>query len=127
MRNRCLFFSYRFILTLFFLSSAFTLFPSVGLVEEARGAKKFQGSEPGWSTFLRGGYVHQFDGDLDGGAALTQIAFSFRAGFPMRPSMAGVFPWPWGMGLTGMIFQATVASPGCDPGIISIHFGSVCR
>ena len=115
MGNRCLFFSYRFILHLFFLLSAVALFPSVGLAEESRSAKKFPGSEPGWSTFLRGGYVHQFDGDLDEGGSFNTDSFFLQGGVSHATEYGRSISLALGYGFDGYDFSGDSGFAGLRP------------
>jgi len=80
MGKGCLLFSHRFIFPLVFLLSPFAFVPSAGLGEESRGADRPPGLEPGWSTFLRGGCVHQFDGELDGGGSFDTDRLFLQGG-----------------------------------------------
>lgn len=80
MGMRCPLFTYRFYLSSFFLSLTFSLLLSAGLVTESTGAEKVPGSEPAWSTFLRGGYVHQFDSDIDSGGDFNTHRLALQGG-----------------------------------------------
>ena len=42
--------------------------------------RKISGSEPGWSTFLRGGYLHQFDSDIDSGGDFNTDRLALQGG-----------------------------------------------
>ena len=43
------------------------------------------GKGPGWSTFLRGGYVHQFDADIDDGGSFNADRLFIRGGITYAP------------------------------------------
>ena len=71
---------YHFYLSAFFLLPTFFLLLSVGLATESTGAEKFPESEKGWSTFLRGGYVHQFESTIDSGGDFNTDRFALQGG-----------------------------------------------
>jgi hypothetical protein len=54
--------------------------PVVGSAREAAGTRTGTGLEPGWSTFLRGGYVLQFDTDIDDGGSFNADRFFIQGG-----------------------------------------------
>jgi hypothetical protein len=66
--------------SLLFAGLVFFAFPDIGFTRETSEAQKTRGPEPGWSTFLRGGYVHQFDAELDDGGSVETDRLFVRGG-----------------------------------------------
>ena len=62
-----------FVLTLFLISQAV-------MAEEPPSGPPAKGSRSGWSTFLQGGYVHQFDTDIDSGGSFSLNRLFFQGG-----------------------------------------------
>ena len=62
--------------------SFLTLFISFQTVmaEEPPNEPPAKGSRSGWSTFLQGGYVHQFDTDIDSGGSFSVNRLFFQGG-----------------------------------------------
>jgi hypothetical protein len=54
--------------------------PTASAVSETRGNDITRGPKVGWSTFLRGGYVHQFDAEIDSGGSFSVDRLVIQAG-----------------------------------------------
>jgi len=106
---------YGFTLPLFFLLCAFAFFPSVGLSEESRGAEKPPGLEPGWSTFLRGGWVHQFDSELDGGGSFDTDRLFLQGGVSHATRYGRSISLALGCGFDGYHFSGDSGFAGLRP------------
>ncbi|MDY6987687.1 MAG: TonB-dependent receptor [Thermodesulfobacteriota bacterium] len=115
MRKGCLFLWHRFILPLVFLLSASTFFPSVGLSEKSRGADKPAGLEPGWSPFLRGGSVHQFNGELDGGGSFDTDRLFLQGGVSHTTKHGRSISPALGYGFDGYDFSGDSGFAGLRP------------
>ncbi|MDY6955135.1 MAG: hypothetical protein SWE60_26835, partial [Thermodesulfobacteriota bacterium] len=115
MRKGYLLFSHRFILPLVFLFSAFTFFPWMGLGEESRGADKAPGLEPGWSSFLRGGWVHRFDGELDEGGSFDTDRLFLQGGLSHATKHGSSISLALGCGFDGYDFSGDSGFAGLRP------------
>ncbi len=60
-------------------------FPVSGSARKAPEVRRGTGPEPGWSSFLRGGHVHQFDTDIDDGGSFTADRLFIQGGVTYAP------------------------------------------
>lgn len=72
--------TYVIIQSLIFVKLIFLAFPVIGSALETQETRRRTGSEPGWSTFLRGGYVHQLDTDIDHGGSFSADRLFIQGG-----------------------------------------------
>lgn len=105
MKSRCL----------FFLFSAFTMLSSLGGAAESRGEEKFPGSESGWSTFLRGGYVNQFESDLDGGGRFNANRLFIKGGVSHKTEHGRSITLALGYGFDRYDFSGESGFAGLQP------------
>jgi hypothetical protein len=79
--------------------------PVVGSAREASGERKGGGPEPGWSTFVRGGYVHQFDTDIDDCGSFAAERFFIQGGVTYAVDYRRSVSLALGYGLDGYDFS----------------------
>jgi hypothetical protein len=96
---------YAIIQGLIFVQLMVFAFPVVGSTREAPGARTWTGPEPGWSTFLRGGYVHQFDTDIDDGGSFNADRFFIQGGATYARDHRRSVSFALGHGLDGYDFS----------------------
>ncbi|MFH1982292.1 MAG: TonB-dependent receptor [Pseudomonadota bacterium] len=57
-----------------------SIFPAIAAEKTASGTGRFQGPPDGWTTFVRGGAVHQFDTDMDSGGRFSSRRLYVQGG-----------------------------------------------
>lgn len=102
---RCPIRMYAIIQSLIFVQLIVFAFPVIGSAREAPEARRGTGPEPGWSTFLRGGYVHQFDTDIDDGGSFNADRFFIQGGVTFARDHRRSVSFALGYGLDGYDFS----------------------
>jgi hypothetical protein len=74
-----------------------------------------KGFKQGWSTFLRGGYVHQFDTDIDNGGSFSVNRLAVQGGIGYTSSSQINIRLALGYGFDGYHFSGTRGLGGLDP------------
>jgi hypothetical protein len=97
--------TYVIIQSLIFVELILFAFPLIGSAREAQEARRKAGPEPGWSTFLRSGYVHQFDTDIDDGGSFNVYRLSIQGGVTYAPDYRRSVSFALGYGLDGYDFS----------------------
>ena len=104
------------------------LFPATqGFGQEHPGNKGPDAkSDSKWSTFIRGGYVHQFDTDIDNSkGSFASDRLFIQPGITYAPDHTCSFSLAIGYGYDGYDFQGETVLVLQDLGIISILFALV--
>jgi hypothetical protein len=103
---------------LFSLSIVMGLILSTGLGWAQTSRQKPAGPpgfEPGWSTFVRGGYVHQFDTDIDNGGSFRVDRLVAQGGVTYTTTNQLSFGLALGYGFDGYKFSGSEGLGGLDP------------
>ena len=91
------------------------IFPATSKSGETQGEKPVFIPNTGWSVFTRGGYVHQFDTDIDGGGSFSVNRF-FVQGGPTYMSEAGTsISLAVGYGYDGYDFSGNTGFGSLNP------------
>ena len=75
--------------------------PVIGYSREAQEAHRRMGPEPGWSTFFRGGYMHEFDTDIDDGGSFNADRLFMQGGVTYAPDYRRSVSFALSYGLDG--------------------------
>jgi hypothetical protein len=106
---------YALIQSLIFAELILFAFPVIGSASEASEARRGPGPEPGWSTFLRGGYVHQFDTDIDDGGSFNANRLFIQGGVTYSPDYRRSVSFALGYGLEGYDFSGDTGFAALRP------------
>ena len=87
------------------LSFVFLAFSSICAAREASEGERAKGPEPGWSTFVRGGYACQFDTDTDDGGSFNADRLFIQGGVTYAPDYHRSVSLALGYGLDGYDFS----------------------
>ncbi len=106
---------YVMIQSLIFVGLTLFAFPVIGSAREAPEARKETGPEPGWSTFLRGGYVRQFDADIDESDSFTADRIFVQGGVTYAPDYRRSVSFALGYGLDAYDFSGKTGFAAMRP------------
>jgi len=97
---------FRFVLLvwLFFVLALIGL-PAGGYAENSGEETRRRGPKPGWSSFWRGGLIHQFDSTLNGGGGFRVDRFSLQAGPAYMKDVRRMVSLSFGYGYDGYSFS----------------------
>jgi hypothetical protein len=109
------FFRYSVIYRLIFGLLIILVVPIIVFAKETRPSKAGMWSEPGWSAFTRGGYVHQFDADIDDGGSFSVNRFFIQAGPTYTTENATSISLAVGYGFDGYSFSGKSGFGGRKP------------
>ncbi len=105
----------RIVQGLIFILLILSPLPAIGSASEAQGVRKGRGPEPGWSTFVRGGYVHQFDTDIDDGGSFTADRLFIQGGVTYAPGYRRSVSFAVGYGLDDYDFSGDTGFAALRP------------
>ena len=103
----------KFILITFFL--IFVGSPTFAVEEETRDNSSRAGPKIGWSASLRGGYVHQFDTDIDNGGSFSVNRLFIQGGPTYTSSGETSILLAFGYGLDDYDFSGDSGLGGLRP------------
>ena len=94
----------------------YILWPVLGLISTIAFSTAIQAQNPksgrnmpygniGWSTFLRGGYLHQFKTDIDNGGEFSVDRFFVQGGVTYSPQIRRSVSLAFGYGYDGYDFS----------------------
>jgi len=105
---------YRFIRSPILVVLIMFTFPAISAARETRNNDTPTGPKVGWSTFLRGGYVHQFDSDLDNGGSFSVNRLFIQGGLTYAHDYRRSISLALGYGFDGYDFSG-------DRGFVSLR------
>ena len=100
--------------SLVFAGLVFFAFPALGSTEAPEG-RRGRGPEPGWSTFMRGGSVHQFDTDTDDGGSFNADRVFIQGGVTYAPDFRRSVSFSLGYGLDAYDFSGETGFAALRP------------
>jgi hypothetical protein len=106
---------YTIIQSLLFAGLIVLALPVVGSSREAPQERRGRGPELGWSTFLRGGYVHQFDTDIDDGGKFNAERLFIQGGVTYATDYRRSVSFALGYGFDGYDFSGDMGFAALRP------------
>jgi len=106
---------YAIMQSVIFLGLTLFAFPIIGSAREVPEARRGRGPESGWSTFLRGGYVYQFDTDMDDGGSFNADRLFIQGGVTYAPDYRRSVSFALGYGLDRYDFSGDTGFAALRP------------